>query len=139
VTAIVGSGETMNRSVVWMVVVGCVVLTFWSAGSTAGAHPHPGDVVTDTIRGRVTEVNLERRTIAIDALDKKTKKLRNYFAVVDPKVKVTRAKKKVALTELTVGQPVICAVEIELDQNGRETRLIAFDIQFDLTARPAVY
>jgi hypothetical protein len=51
---------------------------------------HPGDVVTETFRGRLMEINLERRTIAIDAVDRRTKKLRNYFCFLDPKVKVTR-------------------------------------------------
>lgn len=104
-----------------------------------GAHPHPGDVVTDTFRGRVTEVNLERQTIAIDAVDRKTTKLRNYFFFLDPKVKVTRGKKKVQIGELTPGQAVVCIAEIELNERGQETRYIAFDIKFDLQARPAVY
>src|SRR5262245_25117657 len=103
-----------------------------------GAHPHPGDVVTDTFRGRVTEVNLERHTVAIDAIDRKTKKLRNYFFVLDPKVKVTRAKKKVPITDMTPGQAVICLAEVELNERGEPTRYIAFDIRFDLQARPAV-
>ena len=73
--------------------------------------------------GRVTEINLERRTIAIDAIDRKTKKLRNYFFVLDPKVKVTREKKKVAITELTPGQAVVCVAEIELNERGEQTRV----------------
>src|SRR5262245_31967921 len=104
------------------------------------AHPHPGDVITDTFRGRVTEVNLERQTIAIDAVDRKTTKLRNYFFFLDPKVKVTRGKKKVQIGELMPGQAaVVCIAEIELNERGQETRYIAFDIKFDLQARPAVY
>lgn len=103
------------------------------------AHPHPGDVVTDTIRGRVTGVDLERRTVAIDAVDRKTKKLRNYFFFLDPKVKITRAKKKVPITELMPGQTVVCVAEIELNEHGQETKYIAFDIRFDEQARPARY
>jgi hypothetical protein len=54
-----------------------VILVALSALTTPlVAHPHRGDVVTDTFRGRLTEVNFERRTIAIDAIDRKTKKLR---------------------------------------------------------------
>jgi hypothetical protein len=116
-----------------------VVLILWALAVPLRAHPHPGDVVTDTMRGRVTEVDLERRTLAIDAIDRKTKKVRNYLVFLDPKVKITRAKKKVALTELMPGQAVICVVEVELNEDGQETRRIAFDIQFDLQARPAVY
>jgi hypothetical protein len=103
------------------------------------AHPHPGDVVTDTLRGRVTEIDLERRTIAVDTLDRKTKKPRNYLMFLDKKVKVTQGKKKMAITELTPGQPVICLVEVELNERGEDTKFIAFEIRFDLQARPAVY
>ena len=31
---------------------------------------------------------------------------------LDPKVKVSRAKKRIALTDLAPGQPIICSVEI---------------------------
>lgn len=116
-----------------------VILALSVLGGPLRAHPHPGDVVTDTFRGRVTEINLERRTIAIDAIDRETKKLRNYFFVLDPKVKVTREKKKVAITELTPGQAVVCVAEIELNERGEPTRYIAFDIRFDVQARPAAY
>ena len=115
------------------------VLALVALGAPLRAHPHPGDVVTDTFRGRVTEINLEQRTIAIDAIDRKTKKIRNYFFFLDPKVKVTRAKKKVPITELMSGQAVICVAEVELTERGDPTRYIAFDIKFDLQARPAVY
>src|SRR5215217_74447 len=118
--------------------VAAVVLALCAFTPPLRAHPHPRDVVTDTFRGRVTEINLERRTIAIDAIDRKTKTPRNYFFVLDPKVKVTRAKKKVDLAELASGQAVICVAEIELDERGQESRYIAFDIKFDLQARPAV-
>ena len=115
------------------------VLALLALDAPLRAHPHPGDVVTETFRGRVTEINLERRTIAIDAIDRKTKKLRNYFFFLDRKVKVTRAKKKVPMTELMSGQAVICVAEIELTERGDPTRYIAFDIKFDQQARPAVY
>lgn len=104
-----------------------------------GAHPHPGDVVTETFRGRVAEVNLERKTIAIDAIDRKTKKLRNYFFFLDPKVKVTRAKKKVDVSELAPGGPVVCIAEVELNERGEATKYIAFEIRLDLQARPAAH
>jgi hypothetical protein len=116
-----------------------VLLCLWAGGAPIFAHPHPGDVVTDTFRGRVTEVSLERRTIAIDALDRKTKKIRNYFFFLDPKVKVTRAKKKIPFGELAPGEAVICVAEIELNERGEATRYIAFDIRIDTQARPAVY
>ncbi len=116
-----------------------VVLTVCALAAPLRAHPHYGDIVTDTIRGRVTGVDAEQHTIAIDAIDRKTKKLRNYLVFLDPKVKITRAKKKVALGELAPGQPIICVVEVEIKENGQEGRLTAFDIQFDLKARPAVY
>ena len=116
-----------------------VALILWALAVPLRAHPHPGDVVTDTMRGRITAMDLERQTLAIDLIDKKTRQVRNYLVFLDPKVKVTRAKKKVALMELTAGQAVICVVEVELDEKGQETRRIAFDIQFDLQARPAVY
>lgn len=116
-----------------------VVIALCAVSAPLLAHPHPGDVVTDTFRGRVTEVNLERRTIAIDAIDRKTKKLRNYFFFLDEKVKVTRARKKAAVADLMPGDAVICVAEIELNDRGEETRYIAFDIKFDPQARPAVY
>jgi hypothetical protein len=123
----------------WPRSVAALVLAVATFSLPVRAHPHPGDVVTDTFRGRVTAINLERRTIAIDAIDRKTKKLRNYFFVLDPKVKVTREKKKVAITELTPGQAVVCVAEIELNERGEQTRYIAFDIRFDVQARPAAY
>lgn len=113
-----------------------VVLALWAP---LYAHPHPGDVVTDTLRGRVTEIDLERQTIAIDTLDRKTKKPRNYLMFLDRKVKVTQGKKKMALTDLVPGQAVICLVEVELNENGEDSKFIAFEIRFDLQARPAVY
>lgn len=116
-----------------------IVLAVRVLTTLAWGHPHPGDVVTETFRGRVTEINLERRTIAIDAVDRKTKKLRNYFFFLDPKVKVTRAKKKVPITELMSGQAVICVAEVELTERGDPSKYIAFDIKFDQQARPAVY
>ena len=115
------------------------VLALLAFGAPLRAHPHPGDVVTDTFRGRVTEINVERHTLAIDAIDRKTKKLRNFFFFLDPKVKVTRAKKKVPITDITPGEAVICVAEVELNQRGEPTRYIAFDIRFDPQARPAVY
>jgi hypothetical protein len=118
------------------IAVGLALVAF---GAPLRAHPHPGDVITETFRGRVTEINLERRTIAIDAIDRKTKNLRNYFFFLDPKVKVTRARKKVPITELMSGQAVLCVAEVELTERGDPTRYIAFDIKFDLQARPAVY
>jgi hypothetical protein len=59
--------------------------------------------------------------------------------VLGPKVKVTRAKKTVPITELTPGQAVVCVAEIELNEQGEQTRYIAFDIRFDVQARPAAY
>jgi hypothetical protein len=114
-----------------------IVLALVMAGVPLHAHPHPGDVVTDTFRGRVTEINLERKTIAIDAMDRKTKEIRNYLFFFDPKVKVTRAKKKVPIAELMPGQVVVCVVEVEMNERGEPTRYIAFDVRFDLQARPA--
>lgn len=116
-----------------------VVLALVMLGAPLRAHPHPGDVVTDTFRGRVTEVNLERHTIAIDAIDRKTKKLRSFFFFLDPKVKITRAKTKVPITDLTTGQAVVCVAEVELNERGEPTRYIAFDIRLDPQARPTVY
>ena len=127
------AGESMMRRAVG------VVLALVTLGAALSAHPHPGDVITDTFRGRVTEVNLERHTIAIDAIDRKTKKLRNFFFFLDPKVNVTRAKKKMSIAELTPGQAVICIAEVELNERGDPTRYIAFDIRFDAQTRPAVY
>lgn len=116
-----------------------VVLAVLSIARPLAAHPHPGDVVTETFRGRVTEVTLERRTMAIDAIDRKTKKLRNYFFFLDPEVKVTRAKKRVAVTELAPGEPVVCIAEVELNERGEATKYIAFEIRFDVQARPTIH
>ena len=116
-----------------------VVLALLALDAPLRAHPHPGDVVTDTFRGRVTEINLERKTIAIDAMDRNAKKIRNYLFFSDPKVKVTCAKKKVSITELMPGQAVVCVAEVELSERGDPTRYIAFDIKCDEQARPQVY
>ena len=103
------------------------------------AHPHPGDVVTDTLRGRASYVDVGHRTIAIEMLDRKSKQTRNVLLFLDPKVKITRDKTKLSLPDLMAGQPVICDVEVELNERGEQTRLIAFEIKFDMKARPALY
>ena len=56
---------------------------------------------------------------------------------MDPKIKITRAKKKVVVTELAPGQAIICVVEVEVRENCQKGRMIAFDIQFDLKAKAA--
>jgi hypothetical protein len=101
------------------------------------AHPHNGDVQTVVLRGTITDVNLKNGTLALDAIDRDTKKLRNFFVLLDPKIKITRAKKKVAVTELAPGQSIICVVEVEVRENGQKGRMIAFDIQFDLKVNTA--
>ena len=103
------------------------------------AHPHPGDVVTETFRGRVAEVDLARGTLTIDALDRQTRKVRNYLFFLDPRVKVHRGKQKASVMDLMPGDAVVCEAEVELDERGGRTRFIAFDVRFDLQARPAVY
>jgi hypothetical protein len=52
---------------------------------------------------------------------------------------VTRAKKKIDISELMQGQTVVCIAEIELNDRGEATKYIAFEIRFDSQARPAVY
>ena len=101
------------------------------------AHPHDGDVQTLVLRGTITDVNLKNGTLALDAIDRDTKKVRNFFVLLDPKIKITRAKKKVTVTELAPGQSIICVVEVEVRENGQKGRMIAFDIQFDLKAKAA--
>src|SRR5215210_901280 len=96
------------------------------------AHPHDGDVQTLVLRGTITDIDLRNGTLALDAIDRETKKLRNFFVLLDPKIKIARAKKKVAITELVPGQAIICVVEVEVRENGQKGRMIAFDIQFDL-------
>jgi hypothetical protein len=98
----------------------------------AFAHPHEGDTQSLVLRGTITDVNLKNGTLALDATDRDTKKVRNFFVLLDPKIKITRAKKKVAVTELAPGQPIICVVEVEVRENGQKGRMIALDIQFDL-------
>ena len=116
-----------------------LVVALVACGAPSWAHPHPGDVVTDTLRGRVSEVDLEHRTVAVAMLDRKTKQPRNVLLFVDPKVKITQGKTKLSLMELPSGQAVICEVEVELNERGEQTRLIAFEIKFDMKARPALY
>ncbi len=107
--------------------------------ASAFAHPHDGDVQTLVLRGRITHVDLKNRTLALDAIDRDTKKMRNFFVLLDPKIKVTREKKKITPAELAPGDAIICVVEVEVRENGQKGRVIAFDIQLDLKTRPAIY
>src|SRR5262249_47922331 len=101
----------MARAVAFVAVMACLI-----GQAPLSAHPHPGDVLTDTLRGRVSQVDLEHRTVAIDTLDRKTKKPRNYLLFLDPKVKITRGKTKLSAAELPPGQAVVCEVEVELNE-----------------------
>jgi hypothetical protein len=100
-------------------------------------HPHNGDTQTLVLRGTITDIDLKNGTLALDAIDRDTKKLRNFFVLLDPKIKITRAKQKMAVTQLAPGQAIICVVEVEVRENGQKGRMIAFDIQFDLKAKAA--
>jgi hypothetical protein len=100
------------------------------------AHPHDGEKETLVLKGPITAIDLKNRTLALDAVDRQTKKLRNYFVFLDPKVKVTRAKKRIALADLTPGQAIICIVETDPDPDA-DSKMIAFAIQIDLKALPA--
>ena len=123
----------MTRRAALVVIVMCALC------APLVAHPHDGDVQTLVLRGTITDVDLKNGTLALDAIDRDTKKLRNFFVILDPRIKVTRAKTKVTVAELAPGQPIICVVEVEVRENGQKGRMIAFDIQFDLKARPATY
>jgi len=101
------------------------------------AHPHNGDIQTLVLRGTITDIDLKNGTLALDGIDRETKTLRNFFVVLDPKIKITRAKKKIPVTELAPGQAIVCVVEVELRENGQKGRMIAFDIQFDPKAKAA--
>jgi len=47
---------------------------------------------------------------------------------LDPKVKVRYGKRRVVLTDMSVGLTVTCTAEKELDH---DSRLVAFEISFD--------
>lgn len=123
----------MTRTTCLAVMFACAVC------ASAFAHPHDGDVQTLVLRGRITHVDLKNRTLALDAIDRDTKKMRNFFVLLDPKIKVTREKKKITPAELAPGDAIICVVEVEVRENGQKGRVIAFDIQLDLKTRPAIY
>ena len=72
----------------------------------------------------------------MDTIDPATKRPRNFLVWLDPKVKVRRAKKKIGLTDLAPGQPIICRVEIDAKPDA-DSKMIAFEIQIDLKALPA--
>lgn len=111
------------------------VITLYALSGPALGHPHDGDRDILVLKGTITAVDLKNGTLALDAIDRSTKRLRNFFVFLDPKIKVTRAKKKIPMTELAAGQPVICTVEV--DAHPSDIKLIAFEIQVDLKAIPA--
>jgi hypothetical protein len=100
------------------------------------AHPHDGDKDTLLLKGTITAINLKDGTLALDGVDPATKRPRNFFLFLDRKIKVTRAKKKIPLSALTPGQPIICTVEIDAMPDA-DSKMIAFQIQVDLKAFPA--
>jgi hypothetical protein len=120
----------MDRRAAVVAIVTC------AAGVPLLAHPHDGDKDTLLLKGPITAIDLKHMTLALDAVDRKTKKPRNYFVLLDPKVKVTRAKKKIPLTELAPGQSIICSVEVEPNPDA-DSKMIAFAIQIDPKAVPA--
>ena len=116
-----------------------LVVLWGTAVASAVGHPHDGEPVVLKFHGRVTEVNLARHTLAFDAIDPETRRPRNYLVFLDAKVKVSRGhEKKIPLTELTNGQSIVCFVEVEANPDSR-SRMVVFEIRFDLQARPAIY
>jgi hypothetical protein len=100
------------------------------------AHPHHGDKDTLLLKGPITSIDLVNRTLALDAVDRATKRIRNFLVFLDPKIKLKRGKAKIALTDLTPRQRIICTVEID-PMPDADSKMVAFQIEIDLKALPA--
>jgi hypothetical protein len=113
----------------------CAFLLTAVLAAAGNIHPHNEREILD-LQGTITKVDAVNRAVELDAVDPRTKQVRNLLLVLDKKVKLRNGKAKVELASFKPGQRVNCTVERTYDDADVE-RLVALSIQMTTVQTPA--